>query len=161
MFEGSRHVSLRSLPGMLDRCVQIGSAGKTFSLTGWKVRARGEMHSPVPGLGRSTVCRGALAKKPGFPGNVSICAQIGWVTGPTALIAAVAKAHQFITFTVPSSLQRAVAYGLDNESSFYLCATLPVHGVFNATCLLTRSYLLSAGALESRCRRRGAYLSET
>jgi hypothetical protein len=38
VFEGSRHVSLRSLPGMLDRCVQIGSAGKTFSLTGWKVR---------------------------------------------------------------------------------------------------------------------------
>ena len=39
VFEGSRHVSLRSLTGMLDRCVQIGSAGKTFSLTGWKVRA--------------------------------------------------------------------------------------------------------------------------
>jgi len=26
-----------TLPGMRDRCIKIGSAGKTFSLTGWKV----------------------------------------------------------------------------------------------------------------------------
>ena len=45
--------------------------------------------------------------------------QIGWVTGPPALMKAVTSAHQFLIFTVPSSLQRAVAYGLDNESSFY------------------------------------------
>ena len=38
--------------------------------------------------------------------------QVGWVTGPPALMKAVASAHQFITFTVASSLQRAVAYGL-------------------------------------------------
>lgn len=36
---GTRHVTLRSLPGMLDRCLRIGSAGKTFSFTAWKVRA--------------------------------------------------------------------------------------------------------------------------
>ncbi|EIE23119.1 PLP-dependent transferase [Coccomyxa subellipsoidea C-169] len=80
VFEGSQHVSLRSLPGMHDRCIRIGSAGKTFSLTAWKV---------------------------------------GWVTGPPALISAVASAHQFITFTVPSAMQHAVAYGLDNEATFY------------------------------------------
>lgn len=37
VFEGSKHVSLRTLPGMHDRCIRIGSAGKTFSLTAWKV----------------------------------------------------------------------------------------------------------------------------
>jgi aspartate/methionine/tyrosine aminotransferase len=31
------HVSLASLPGMAPRCVRLGSAGKTFSFTGWKV----------------------------------------------------------------------------------------------------------------------------
>jgi aspartate/methionine/tyrosine aminotransferase len=31
------HVSLASLPGMSPRCVRLGSAGKTFSFTGWKV----------------------------------------------------------------------------------------------------------------------------
>ncbi|KAI3436192.1 hypothetical protein D9Q98_002247 [Chlorella vulgaris] len=80
VFPGHQHITLRSLPGMHDRCLRIGSAGKTFSFTAWKV---------------------------------------GWITGPQALIAAVTKAHQFIVFTVPSAIQRAVAFGLDEEQSFY------------------------------------------
>ncbi|MBR9972887.1 aminotransferase [Magnetospirillum sulfuroxidans] len=31
------HIPLMSLPGMRQRCAKIGSAGKIFSLTGWKV----------------------------------------------------------------------------------------------------------------------------
>jgi N-succinyldiaminopimelate aminotransferase len=37
LFDGARHIPLMTLPGMRDRTVRIGSAGKTFSLTGWKV----------------------------------------------------------------------------------------------------------------------------
>ena len=33
----AQHVPLMSLPGMRERTLRIGSAGKTFSLTGWKV----------------------------------------------------------------------------------------------------------------------------
>ena len=36
-FDGQRHVPLMTLPGMAGRCLRIGSAGKTFALTGWKV----------------------------------------------------------------------------------------------------------------------------
>jgi len=36
-FDGWRHIPLMSLPGMRERCLRIGSAGKTFSLTGWKI----------------------------------------------------------------------------------------------------------------------------
>jgi aspartate/methionine/tyrosine aminotransferase len=36
-FGGRSHVPLMTLPGMRERCVRIGSAGKTFSLTGWKI----------------------------------------------------------------------------------------------------------------------------
>ena len=36
-FDGRVHIPLMTLPGMRERCVRIGSAGKTFSLTGWKV----------------------------------------------------------------------------------------------------------------------------
>jgi aspartate/methionine/tyrosine aminotransferase len=36
-FDGARHIPLMTLPGMRERCMRIGSAGKTFSLTGWKV----------------------------------------------------------------------------------------------------------------------------
>ncbi|MFB7590475.1 pyridoxal phosphate-dependent aminotransferase [Streptomyces sp. NPDC056169] len=37
VFDGAEHVPLASLPGMRDRTVTIGSSGKTFSFTGWKV----------------------------------------------------------------------------------------------------------------------------
>ena len=37
VFDGARHRSLISYPGMRERCVKIGSAGKMFGLTGWKV----------------------------------------------------------------------------------------------------------------------------
>ena len=37
VFDGAVHRPLMSFPGMEDRCLRIGSAGKTFSLTGWKV----------------------------------------------------------------------------------------------------------------------------
>ncbi len=36
-FDGWKHVPLMTLPGMRERCMRIGSAGKTFSLTGWKI----------------------------------------------------------------------------------------------------------------------------
>ncbi|KAK2075659.1 hypothetical protein QBZ16_001767 [Prototheca wickerhamii] len=80
VFPGFKHVTMRALPGMEDRCLRIGSAGKTFSFTAWKV---------------------------------------GWVTGPPAAVAAAAKAHQFLTFTVPSAYQHAVAVGLEQERAFY------------------------------------------
>ena len=37
VFDGRRHKSLFALPDVRDRVVRIGSAGKTFSVTGWKV----------------------------------------------------------------------------------------------------------------------------
>ncbi|MEU3480295.1 pyridoxal phosphate-dependent aminotransferase [Streptomyces sp. NPDC033754] len=37
VFDGTEHIPLASLPGMRDRTVTIGSSGKTFSFTGWKV----------------------------------------------------------------------------------------------------------------------------
>jgi N-succinyldiaminopimelate aminotransferase len=36
-FDGWCHIPLMTLPGLRDRVMRIGSAGKTFSLTGWKV----------------------------------------------------------------------------------------------------------------------------
>jgi len=37
IFDGLTHVPLIAIDGMRERCVKIGSAGKIFSLTGWKV----------------------------------------------------------------------------------------------------------------------------
>jgi len=37
VFDGRAHLPLMSFPGMAERTVRVGSAGKMFSLTGWKV----------------------------------------------------------------------------------------------------------------------------
>ena len=37
IFDGREHIPLITLPGMVDRVVRVGSAGKMFSLTGWKI----------------------------------------------------------------------------------------------------------------------------
>lgn len=50
VFDGGKHVPLSTLPGMRERTVKVGSAGKIFSLTGWKVgwiAAPGQLSVPV------------------------------------------------------------------------------------------------------------------
>jgi len=80
VFDGRAHIPLSTLPGMAARTVRIGSAGKIFSLTGWK---------------------------------------IGFIVAPPALGEAIARAHQFLTFTTPPALQTAVAYGLGKEEGAF------------------------------------------
>ena len=77
LFDGRNHIPLSTLPRMAERTVKVGSAGKIFSLTGWKV---------------------------------------GWIVAPPELAEAVAKAHQFVTFSTAPNLQSAVAYGLGKPS---------------------------------------------
>jgi aspartate/methionine/tyrosine aminotransferase len=37
IFDGLPHLPLMTFDGMHERCVRIGSAGKTFSMTGWRI----------------------------------------------------------------------------------------------------------------------------
>src|SRR5919206_2711606 len=37
VFDGAVHTSLATLPGMRERTLVVGSAGKTFNTTGWKI----------------------------------------------------------------------------------------------------------------------------
>jgi N-succinyldiaminopimelate aminotransferase len=77
-FDGVEHVSMLEL--LRDRTLKIGSAGKMFSLTGWKV---------------------------------------GFACGAPELMDQFAKAHQFLTFTTPPNLQRAVTYALTKPRSYF------------------------------------------
>ena len=45
VFDGRVHVPVATLPGMADRTLTVSSAGKTFSVTGWKV---GWVSGPAP-----------------------------------------------------------------------------------------------------------------
>jgi N-succinyldiaminopimelate aminotransferase len=37
VFDGARHMRLATLPGMWERTLTLGGAGKTFSCTGWRI----------------------------------------------------------------------------------------------------------------------------
>lgn len=37
VYDGRKHVHIATLPGMWDRTITVSSAGKTFSVTGWKI----------------------------------------------------------------------------------------------------------------------------
>ena len=81
IFDDRRHVSIMTLPGMRERTARIGSAGKSFSVTGWKV---------------------------------------GYVTAPADMMKAIAKTHQFMTFTTPPNLQWGTATGLRLADDYYV-----------------------------------------
>src|SRR5690606_15236750 len=69
-----------AIPALRERAVKVGSAGKIFSLTGWKV---------------------------------------GWAVAAPPLAEAVARQHQFLTFTTPTPLQWAMAEGLALPSAWH------------------------------------------
>lgn len=37
VYDDTEYVRIASLPGMFERCITVGSGGKTFSVTGWKI----------------------------------------------------------------------------------------------------------------------------
>ena len=104
---GAEHVSLRSLPGMADWCLRCGSAGKTFSFTAWKVglagwwegRALWKVVAGRDAARRRQLARCWVERVPAGCPPPHPPAQVGWITGPRDLVAAVTKAKQFLTFT--------------------------------------------------------------
>jgi N-succinyldiaminopimelate aminotransferase len=80
LFDGRTHRPIMAEPGMRERTVKIGSAGKIFSMTGWKV---------------------------------------GWAVAAPGLVAAIARAHQYLTFTTPPNLQAGAAFGLAKDDAYF------------------------------------------
>lgn len=52
-FDDARHVPIASLPGMFERTITVGSAGKTFGMTGWKVGWAYGTPELVQGMGQA------------------------------------------------------------------------------------------------------------
>ena len=70
-FDGHPHVPLATLPGMFERTITIGSGGKMFSFTGWKV---GWATGPAPLIAAVRVVRQHLSFVSGGPFQVAMAA---------------------------------------------------------------------------------------
>ena len=112
VFDGARHVPLIGLTGMRQRTVKIGSAGKMFGLTGWKV--------------------GFLCAAPDLTHALSRTHQFLTFTTPPNLQAAVAFGLEDSGDwfqAMPASLQRSrdrLAHGLQREGF----VTQPAQGTY-------------------------------
>jgi N-succinyldiaminopimelate aminotransferase len=88
-FDGHRHVPIATLPGMAERTVTIGSGGKTFSFTGWKV---GWATGPADLIGAVRVVRQHLSYVSGGPFQYAMAHGLGlpdeYFTGVRADLAA-------------------------------------------------------------------------
>src|SRR5699024_5460612 len=54
VYDERAHIPMATMPGMADRRVTISSAGKTFSVTGWKV---GWLHGPAELVAAATAVK--------------------------------------------------------------------------------------------------------
>jgi N-succinyldiaminopimelate aminotransferase len=64
LYDGREHVPMATLPGLADRTLTISSAGKTFSVTGWKV---GWVHGPAELLASVRAAKQFLTYVSGAP----------------------------------------------------------------------------------------------
>jgi N-succinyldiaminopimelate aminotransferase len=74
-FDDHRHVPIATLPGMWERTVTVGSGGKTFSFTGWKV---GWATGPRDLIGAVRVVRQHLSYVSGGPFQYAMAAGLGF-----------------------------------------------------------------------------------
>lgn len=75
-FDGTEHVPIATLPGMRERTVQISSAGKTFSVTGWKI---GWVCAPPPLLGAVRTVKQFLTYVSGSPFQPAVAAALATI----------------------------------------------------------------------------------
>lgn len=122
-FDGAAHWSLLALPGMERRAVKIGSAGKIFGLTGWKVGWLVAAPDIAQALGRAhqfltfttpPALQWAVAEGLGKPDDWFAAQRAEW---------AAARRH------LAGALEAAGFAVLPNAATWFLCIDLAASGI--------------------------------
>ena len=69
VYDGRQHVPIATLPGMADRTLTLSSAGKSYSVTGWKV---GWATGPAQLVGAVTAAKQWLSYSSGTPAQHAV-----------------------------------------------------------------------------------------
>jgi len=122
-FDGLVHRSLMSLPGMAERVVKIGSAGKIFGVTGWKIGWLSAAPALAKALGRAHQFL-TYASPPPLQWAVAegLAKPDEWFAGQRAGWAAARE-------RLALGLERAGFVVLPNAATWFLCVDLAATGI--------------------------------
>jgi N-succinyldiaminopimelate aminotransferase len=122
-FDGRRHVPLAAMPGMAERTVKVGSAGKIFSMTGWKV---GWVIAPEATARPIAGAHQYLA----FTTPPNLQAAVAYGLGKDAswfdeMRSGFAAARDYLRH----GLEAAGFVPLASEATYFMCVDLPASGI--------------------------------
>ncbi len=123
VFDARRHLPLIALPGMAERTIKIGSAGKIFSMTGWKVG----FVCAAPALIK------AISKVHQYlafttPPNLQTGVAYG-LAKPDSYFAGVRDSFGRSRDRLATALTAAGFKVLPSEGAYFLCIDLPASGI--------------------------------
>lgn len=123
LLDGRRFTPIATLPGMDERTIKIGSAGKIFSLTGWKV---GWMVAP-PALA-TVLARAHQFLTFSTAPNLQVAVAFGLTEGE-AWIEPMRARFQRARDRMTEGLRAAGYSVLDSTSTYFLCVDLRASGI--------------------------------
>jgi aspartate/methionine/tyrosine aminotransferase len=138
-FDAIPHRSLMSFPGMAERAVKIGSAGKIFGLTGWKIGwmiAAGDLGTAIMRAHQfltyatAVPLQWAVAEGLALPDAVLAGQREGWAASRARLKA---------------GLEGAGFVVLPNAATWFLCVDLAASGVALTDRVFSERAVVEAG----------------
>jgi N-succinyldiaminopimelate aminotransferase len=121
VFEGTSHLSMAALPGMRERTLVVGSAGKTFNVTGWKI---GWICGPAPLVSAVRTAKQFLTYVNGGPFQPAVAAGLAL---PDGYFAEVARDLQYRRDVLVKGLTEAGLPVITPEATYF--ATVDVRPV--------------------------------
>jgi len=121
VFDSTRHICMAAVPGMRDRTLVVGSAGKTFNVTGWKI---GWICGPAPLVSAVRTAKQFLTYVNGGPFQPAVAAGLAL---PDAYFTAIARDLQYRRDVLVRGLADAGLPVISPEATYF--ATVDVRSV--------------------------------
>ena len=139
LFDGRRHHSLLAEPSMAKRAIKIGSAGKIFALTGWKVGfivADPDLLGPI----------GKAHQYLTFSTPPNLQSAVAYGLGkPTGYFSAMRADLQRSRDRLTGGLREAGFVVLPSEGTYFLCVDLSASGIDGGDTHVCHRWIEEAG----------------
>ena len=132
LFDGRRHVPIATLPGAAERTLSISSAGKTFSVTGWKI---GWLTGPAELVSQVLTVKQYLTFSGGAPFQPAVAVGLGL---PDAFFEGLARSLQDRAALLTAGLTAAGFAVAPSAGTYFVLADAAPLGHADAAALCRR-----------------------